>query len=242
MEIDQALRQAWLPDYFQRHAETNHSDVRQFMDTYAHLDPPKEGGPEPLTQQPSLICSSVKAIRRRFSAALSLTAEGKDNSSNTCLILSGAAAGAAGGGGGAGCFPVSRLLIIYKMRVLELFSGTKSIGRAFEAHGFEVVSLDNMAELQADICCDILTWDYTMFPRGCFDVIWASPPCQFCSIARSKAKTPRNLEYADSLVHKALEIIQYHCPRAFVLGESCHLSLEDSESYAPDTCSGSLIL
>ena len=70
----------------------------------------------PLLLTTSSICASVKGIRRRFSAAFSLIAEGKDSSSNTSLILFGAAGaaggGAAGGGaagaaGGAGdCLPV----------------------------------------------------------------------------------------------------------------------------------------
>ena len=103
------------------------------------------------------------------------------------------------------------------MRLLELFSGTKSIGRSFSVHGFEVVSLDNVAELQPDICCDILEWDYTVFPPGYFDVIWASPPCTQYSICRSRAKLPRNLDYSDSLVRRALEIIEYQKPRAWFL-------------------------
>ena len=86
------------------------------------------------------------------------------------------------------------------MRSLELFCGTKSIGRAFESQGFEVVSLDRDPTFEPTICCDILLWDHTAYPPGYFDVIWASPDCTQSSIARSNAKTPRNLEYADSLV------------------------------------------
>ena len=101
------------------------------------------------------------------------------------------------------------------MPVLELFCGTKSIGRAFEEHGFEVVSLDRDPRFQPTICSDILEWDYTCYPPGYFDVIWASPDCTQYSIARSNAKIPRNLQFADSLVQRALEIIKYHNPRAW---------------------------
>ena len=103
------------------------------------------------------------------------------------------------------------------MRLLELFCGTKSVGRAFESQGFEVVSLDLESRFEPTICIDILLWDYTEYPPGYFDVIWASPDCTHYSIARSSAKTPRNLEYADSLVQRALEIIRYHNPRAWFL-------------------------
>ena len=103
------------------------------------------------------------------------------------------------------------------MRLLELFCGTKSIGRCFEEYGFEVVSLDHDPKFEPTICSDILEWDYTVFPREYFDVVWASPDCTQYSIARSKAKVPRNLLLADSLVQKALEIIHYFNPRAWFL-------------------------
>ena len=60
------------------------------------------------------------------------------------------------------------------MKLLELFSGTKSVGKVAEQLGYEVVSLDLK---DADINCNILEWDYTIYPTGYFDVIWASPPC-----------------------------------------------------------------
>ena len=50
------------------------------------------------------------------------------------------------------------------MRLLELFSGTGSVGRAFEALGWEVTSLD--LEGEPTIKCDILDWDHTAFPPG----------------------------------------------------------------------------
>ena len=103
------------------------------------------------------------------------------------------------------------------MRVLELFCGTKSVGRAFAAHGSEVTSLDNVESLSPDICCDILTWDYIVFPGGHFDCVWASPRCTQYSIARPKAKTPRDLEGADALVQRALDIIAYFKPSSWFM-------------------------
>ena len=103
------------------------------------------------------------------------------------------------------------------MRLLELFSGSGSVGHAFRANGFEVVSLDKRPDYNPTICIDILEWDYTVYPPGHWDVVWASPECTHYSIARSKAKKPRNVEYADSLVPRALDIIEYFKPRAWYL-------------------------
>ena len=49
-------------------------------------------------------------------------------------------------------------------KLLELFSGTKSVGKVAEQLGIDVVSLDLR---NADINCDILHWDYTevIFPK-----------------------------------------------------------------------------
>jgi len=101
------------------------------------------------------------------------------------------------------------------MRLLELFSGTGSIGRALEAHGWEVVSLDILPP--ATIIANILTWDHTVFPPGHFDFIWASPPCTEYSKARTRTKRPRDYDTADALVSRALEIIDYFCPVMWLL-------------------------
>ena len=102
------------------------------------------------------------------------------------------------------------------MRLLELFSGTGSIGRAFRRRGWEVVSIDNDPKAEATICADLLTFDYHAL-GGSFDCIWASPPCTQYSIARSKSKTPRDLVGADSLVSRDLEVIQHFQPATWWL-------------------------
>ena len=97
------------------------------------------------------------------------------------------------------------------MKLLELFSGTKSIGRAFEALGWQVTSLDSDPQSQPSLCCDILEWDYRAFEPGHFDLVWASPVCT--EFSRAMTRRPRRLEEGDRLVLRTIEIIGYLRPR-----------------------------
>ena len=98
-------------------------------------------------------------------------------------------------------------------RALFLCSGTGSVGQPFREFGWEVVDDDWDGRYGAEVQCDIMTWDYkAVFPTGHFDLIWASPDCTQYSIARTTAKTPRELENADRLVAKCREIIDYFEP------------------------------
>ena len=95
-------------------------------------------------------------------------------------------------------------------RLLELFCGTKSIGRAFEAAGWEVVSLDIVSKFEPTILCDIRSWDYALFPLGHFDMVWASPVCT--EYSRALTMRPQRLEEGDALVLRALEIMEHFDP------------------------------
>ena len=100
-------------------------------------------------------------------------------------------------------------------RLLELFCGTKSIGRAFEAAGWEVVSLDIVSKFEPTILCDIRSWDYALFPPGHFDIVWASPVCT--EYSRALTMRPRRLEEGDALVLRALEIMEHFDPLMWVI-------------------------
>jgi hypothetical protein len=104
------------------------------------------------------------------------------------------------------------------MRALVLFKGTGSIDRAMERYGFKVDSLDIDPSCNATWTADILEWEtWRHMMPGRYDFIWASPPCVQYSCARTTAKTPRNLELADSIVERTLEIIKELAPRAWLL-------------------------
>lgn len=72
------------------------------------------------------------------------------------------------------------------MKVLELFCGTKSIGKAFAAKGHEVYTVDWEKDFDPTLCADIGTLtaaDIIALCGGKPDVIWASPDCTSYSVA-----------------------------------------------------------
>ena len=94
------------------------------------------------------------------------------------------------------------------LTLLELFSGTGSVGKVAKELGYDVVSLDLK---DAKIITDIMEWDYTKLAPSEIDSIWASPPCTEYSIAKTQGD--RKLDYANSIVMKTLEIIDYFKPK-----------------------------
>ena len=72
------------------------------------------------------------------------------------------------------------------MKILELFAGTRSIGKAFEARGHEVFSVEWDKRFDhIDLYADILnvTAEQIIGIFGKPDVIWASPDCTSYSVA-----------------------------------------------------------
>lgn len=102
-------------------------------------------------------------------------------------------------------------------RLLELFSGTKSVSKALGDRFDEVISLDVLEKFEPTILSDILRWDYTIYPPDHFDAIWASPPCTEYSKMKYISGAPRNLELADSIVLRVFEILDYFKPKKWFI-------------------------
>ena len=115
------------------------------------------------------------------------------------------------------------------IRVLELFSGTRSIGKCCDALGWESVSVDMV--LPADHKVDIMEFDYKQYPKDYFDIVWASPPCT--EYSRAKSQGVRDIVGANKLVIKTLEIINYfNCEYWFI--ENPQTSLLKNQPFMKD--------
>jgi hypothetical protein len=112
------------------------------------------------------------------------------------------------------------------MKILELFSGSRSIGKVAEDKGHEVFSVDNTDYPNTNWVGDILDWDYRLNEMNVGeldelwipDVIWASPPCTDFSVACIGKKWVSGHEYKPrdpnllgiKILNKTLEIIAFY--------------------------------
>ena len=83
------------------------------------------------------------------------------------------------------------------MKVLELFAGTRSIGKAFEEHGHEVFSVEWNKDFEnIDLYADIgqITAQDILEKFGHPDVIWASPDCTSYSVSAISKHRRKNKE------------------------------------------------
>ena len=104
-------------------------------------------------------------------------------------------------------FSIPRLLPQRSRRLLDLFSGTGSVGAVYRAHGWQVMSLDVDPKWDATIQMDIRQWDFKQYPRDFFGAIFVAPPCT--EYSTSMTARPRDLAEANSLVRAALEIVKW---------------------------------
>jgi len=96
-------------------------------------------------------------------------------------------------------------------KALDLFSGTHSVGIQLAKMGYQVISLDKNANTKPDIVVDVMEWDYKKeFQPRTFELVAASVPCNEYSVAKKVGK--RDMEAADEVVKKTLEIIEYLQP------------------------------
>jgi hypothetical protein len=112
------------------------------------------------------------------------------------------------------------------MKVLELFAGSRSVGKVANQLGWEVFSSDFEAFEGIDYQIDILKFDVSKVPFKP-DIIWASPPCTGFSVAaigRNWEKTETDaIPKTDTarlgieLVKKTIEIIDYFQPQYFFI-------------------------
>lgn len=108
------------------------------------------------------------------------------------------------------------------MKLLELFAGTRSVGKEAEKLGFDVFSSDVNAFDGIDYVVDILKFDTSKVPFQP-TVIWASPPCTTYSVAALgrhrdgvKPKTDAAI-LGDKIVIKTLEIIKELQPKFYYI-------------------------
>ena len=98
-------------------------------------------------------------------------------------------------------------------KLLELFSGTGSVGDVAKELGYVVISLDR--DMESDIKTDIMNWDYKVFEPKSFDVIWASPPCT--EYSRAKTLGIRDIDGANERVQRTLDILEYFEPKYWII-------------------------
>lgn len=103
------------------------------------------------------------------------------------------------------------------MRTLELFAGSQSFSKGVKRldPNAECITVDLLNRFNPTYQVNLLEWDYTIYPQGYFDLIWASPPCTHYSIAKTRGI--RDLEGSDQLVRRVFEIIDYFKPISWII-------------------------
>tara|TARA_R110002096_G_scaffold28836_2_gene87289 strand:+ start:417 stop:1055 length:639 start_codon:yes stop_codon:yes gene_type:complete len=110
-----------------------------------------------------------------------------------------------------------------KMKVLELFAGSRSFSKVAEQMGMQTFTTDYKDFSNINYVCNILEFNVNKVPFKP-DIIWASPPCTTFSIAScyhhwNKDRTPKTKECVKGIeiVKKTLDIINYLKPKYFYI-------------------------
>jgi site-specific DNA-cytosine methylase len=110
--------------------------------------------------------------------------------------------------------------------MLELFSGSGVMARAFEAAGFDTFTIDNEPKFKPDLCADINLVEASHLVEQCgdIDVLWSGQPCHTFSVMSigrhwTKDGLPKSPEcLANIKLHKhALELIDKLCPKVWFI-------------------------
>ena len=125
------------------------------------------------------------------------------------------------------------------VKVLELFSGTRSVGKCCDKLGWESYSVDLMSD-DADFKGDIMEFDYKQFPKDSFDIVWASPPCTNYSKLQdgwlgrmrkgqiyTREIQEKEMTADDKLVIRTLEIIEYFNPEHWFIENPASSRMKD---------------
>lgn len=112
------------------------------------------------------------------------------------------------------------------MKLLELFAGSRSIGKVAKELGYQVFSSDIEQFGDIDYIVDILEFDISEVPFKP-NIIWASPPCTGFSVAAighhwtggKGAYIPKTeiAKLGIKIVEKTLEIIEYFNPQYYFI-------------------------
>ena len=113
------------------------------------------------------------------------------------------------------------------MKVLELFAGSRSFSKVSEEFNYKTYTTDNQNFNKIDQICDIFDFNIDKAINalnGYPDIVWASPPCTYFSVASighhwNKNHTPKTLEaiVGCQIVRKTLEIINELQPDYFFI-------------------------
>jgi site-specific DNA-cytosine methylase len=103
------------------------------------------------------------------------------------------------------------------MIILELFSGTESFSKVAQERKHKSFTIDFDKKFNPNLCIDISLFNISMLPEEFRhpDVVWASPPCTEYSHAKSRGI--RNIQKANEIVLKTLEIIKQLKPKFWII-------------------------